>query len=159
MEECYEQFMTRDYGNNQGTLNGLSNVILFFIAVMIFGMRNYIAALFLVGCYVIIYLYTRVKFVEFEYELIGEELIITKIFNKKKRKKIAEINLKSLVEVNDKNSKYKVIDTFIDDKKLKKTVIYTKNKNGIKAYRVAMDQKMLRICRRINPRVFNDILN
>lgn len=159
MEECYEQFMTKDYGNNQGTLNGLSSVILFLIAVSIFGMRNYGAAIFLVVSYLIIYIYSTRKFVEYEYELVGEDLTITRILNKRKRKKIAEINLRSLVEVNDKNSKYKVVNTFIDDKNLKKTIIYVKNKNEVKGYKIAMDQKMLRICRRVNPRAFNDILN
>ena len=36
MEECYEQFLTKDYGNRQEYLNGTANGFLFLAAVVFF---------------------------------------------------------------------------------------------------------------------------
>ena len=155
MEECYEQFLTRDYGNGQEYMNGTANGLLFLSAVGIFGLRSMFLG---VGCavaYAGMAIYMRKKFVEYEYELICDELTVSKIFNKRRRKKIVNIELKNMIEV-DKNANHKVKDLYIDEKGLEKKVIYVREKNEIKAYRIALDKKLLAKCKRVNPRMFND---
>ena len=158
MEECYEQFLTKNYGPNQNTVNTLSSLLLFLIAVAVFGLGNWVISIIMALIYLGLLIYSNNKFIEYEYELVCDELTITKILNKKKRKRIANIELKNIIEVEVDKKACKVIDTYIDvENKLNKKVLYVKEKNQIKAYKIAMDRKMLEICRRINPRVFNGI--
>ena len=97
----------------------------------------------------------RSKYVEYEYELVCDELTVSKIFNKRKRKKVVNIELKNMIEV-DKNINYKIKDLYIDAKGLEKKIVYIRENNQIKGYRIALDKKMLAKCRRINPRIFSN---
>lgn len=155
MEECYEQFLTRDYGNRQEYLNATANGLLFMTAVGTFGLRSIPMAVISGVSYAGLVLYMRSKYVEYEYELICDELTVSKIFNKRRRKKIVNIELKNMIEV-DKNANHKIKDLYIDEKGLEKKVIYVKENNQIKGYRIALDKKLLAKCRRVNPRMFSD---
>ncbi|MGL4655015.1 MAG: hypothetical protein ACRCWM_03890 [Sarcina sp.] len=155
MEECYEQFLTRDYGNRQEYLNGTANGLLFLSAVMTFGLRSLPMAVLTGVGYVGLVLYMRSKYVEYEYELVCDELTVSKIFNKRRRKKIVNIELKNMIEV-DKNANHKIKDLYIDAKGLEKKVIYVRENNQVKGYRIALDKKLLAKCRRVNPRMFSD---
>lgn len=156
MEECYEQFLTKNYGNRQEYLNGTATGLLFLTAVGFFGLRSLVLAVPSAITFIILKLYIRKTFVEYEYELICDELTISKIINKRKRKKIVNIELRNILEQKALGNK-KVHDVFIDDKGLTKKVICIKEKNEIKAYRVALDKKLLAKCTRVNPRIFSVI--
>lgn len=156
MEECYEQFLTKDYGNRQEYLNGTSSGLLFLTAVGAFGLRSVFLTVLSGAGYIGLKLYMRKTFVEYEYELIGDELTISKIFNKRRRKKIADIELRNMIEPKISGN-IKAEDLFIDEKGLTKKVICVKENNKIKAYRVALDKKLLAKCTRINPRIFSVI--
>lgn len=155
MEECYEQFLTKDYGNKQEYLNGTANGLLFLAAVGTFGLKSIPMALITGLSYVGLVLYMRNKYIEYEYELVCDELTVSKIFNKKRRKKVVNIELKNMIEA-DKNVNCKIKDLYIDAKGLEKKVIYVRENNQIKGYRIALDKKLLAKCRRINPRIFSN---
>ena len=154
MEECYEQFLTEDYGPRQEYLNGTASGLLFLTAVGAFGFKNVLFTVATFSAYIGLILYMRNKFVEYEYELICDELTVSKIYNKRKRKKIVNIELKNMIEVNDV-SKHKINDLYIDKKDLEKKVVFVKEKSGIKGYRIALNKKLLNKCVRTNPRMFN----
>ena len=155
MEECYEQFLTKDYGSRQEYINATANGLLFLAAVGTFGLRSLFMAATTGIAYIGMVLYMKNKFVEYEYELICDELTVSKIFNKRRRKKIVNIELKNMIEV-DKSANHKIKDLFIDEKGLEKKVIYVREENQIKAYGIALDKKLLAKCKRVNPRMFND---
>ncbi|MGL4742522.1 MAG: hypothetical protein ACRC41_17310 [Sarcina sp.] len=155
MEECYEQFLSQDYGTKQEYLNGTAGGLLLVSGIGFFGLRNMFLAVGAIAAYGATKLYMKNKYVEYEYELICDELTISKIMNKRKRKKIANIELKNVMDVSS-NANHKIKDVFIDEKGLTKKVIYVKEGNKITGYRVALDKKLLAKCTRINPRLFSD---
>lgn len=161
MDIFYEQFITKDYGDIQKKFQSVRNtlVVLAMISAIFVGTFGVIT--FLMG-YVILGLIARNLFLEYEYEITENELVITKIMNKKKRKVITTLNIEKLVdaysleEANNKN--ISVVNACIeDDKRLKEKVLVINRDSKLVGFRVAMDKKLLSICRKLNPVCFNSL--
>ena len=119
-------------------------------------------ALLTVGVYFLMFLIGRSKFLEFEYELTCSELVISKIMNKKTRKVVEKINVNKIVEVVSSNnfnrSDVKIVNASLNGIKkdeLNEKILLVREDSNLIGYKIAMDNNLHEICRRINPIVFN----
>ncbi|GAB6168393.1 hypothetical protein JCM1393_08530 [Clostridium carnis] len=160
MECFYEQFQTKNYGKIQSILNSVAIGVLIIAGLNAVLFRLIMAVIFLV-IYGIIIIVCRNVFVEFEYELTNDELVIVKILDMKKRKTVATVDVKSITDVRDGRSKRKentkVVKACLDGINLKQQVIYTKTSSGLVGFQLAMDEKLMMMMRRINPLAFSNI--
>lgn len=160
MDNFYEQFLTKDYGDIQKKFETTRNtlVVLAIIASVIVGLFGVIA---FIGGYIILGFIARIIFLEYEYELTENELVITKIMNKKKRKIITTLDIKNIVNVeNAKNineNKVKFIKACVDESGLGEQIIFVQKNAQLIGFKVAMDKKLISMCKRINPLNFNGI--
>lgn len=161
MDIFYEQFITKDYGDIQKKFQSVRNTLVILAMISAIFVGTFGVVTFLMG-YVILGLIARNLFLEYEYEITENELVITKIMNKKKRKVITTLNIEKLVdaysleEANNKN--IRVVNACIeDDKRLKEKVLVINRDSKLVGFRVAMDKKLLSICRKLNPVCFNSL--
>ncbi|WP_194191790.1 aromatic acid exporter family protein [Clostridium chrysemydis] len=161
MDIFYEQFITKDYGDIQKKFQSVRNTLVILAMISAVFVGTFGVVTFLMG-YVILGLIARNLFLEYEYEITENELVITKIMNKKKRKVITTLNIEKLVnaysleEANNKN--IRVVNACIeDDKKLKEKILVINRDSKLVGFRVAMDKKLLSICRKLNPMCFNSL--
>lgn len=161
MDIFYEQFITKDYGDIQNKFQSVRNTLVVLAMISAIFVGTFGVVTFLMG-YVILGLIARNIFLEYEYEITENELVITKIMNKKKRKVITTLDIEKLVnaysleEANNKN--IRVVNACIeDDKKLNEKILVINRDSKLVGFRVAMDKKLLSICRRLNPMCFNSL--
>ncbi|MCR6514792.1 MULTISPECIES: hypothetical protein [Clostridium] len=161
MDIFYEQFITKDYGDIQKKFQSVRNTLVVLAMISAIFVGTFGVVTFLMG-YVILGLIARNLFLEYEYEITENELVITKIMNKKKRKVITTLNIEKLVnaysleEANNKN--IRVVNACIeDDKRLKEKILVINRDSKLVGFRVAMDKKLLSICRKLNPVCFNSL--
>lgn len=161
MDIFYEQFITKDYGDIQKKFQSVRNTLVILAMISAIFVGTFGVVTFLMG-YVILGLIARNLFLEYEYEITENELVITKIMNKKKRKVITTLNIEKLVnaysleEANNKN--IRVVNACIeDDKRLKEKILVINRDSKLVGFRVAMDKKLLSICRKLNPVCFNSL--
>lgn len=161
MENFYEQFQTKDYTRKEGLLNNISYAILFLIAANFIFLGPILAALTLGIYFAWTLLYVRNQIVEYEYELTVDELVVTKIMNKRKRKVLATVNISEVIEVKSieesrRNNK-KIIKACLDGVNIKDQVLYIKTSEGVVGLHVALNDNLLNVCRRLNPMVFRQM--
>lgn len=161
MDIFYEQFITKDYGDIQKKFQSVRNTLVVLAMISAIFVGTFGVVTFLMG-YVILGFIARNLFLEYEYEITENELVITKIMNKKKRKVITTLNIEKLVnaysleEANNKN--IRVVNACIeDDKRLKEKILVINRDSKLVGFRVAMDKKLLSICRKLNPVCFNSL--
>lgn len=162
MEVFYEQFITKDYGEIQKKFQSVRHTLVILAIISVIFVGSFGVITFLLG-YIMLGLVARNMFLEYEYEITENELVITKIMNKKKRKVITTLNLEELVcvnsiqEANKKN--IKIINACIEnDEKLKERVLIINKNSSLLGFKIAMDKKLLTMCRRVNPTCFNSII-
>lgn len=161
MEVFYEQFLTKDYGYKQKSFESIQQALLV-LAILNGIFMGIIWALLTVGVYFLMFLIGRSKFLEFEYELTCSELVISKIMNKKTRKVVGKIDVKKIIEVVSSNnfnrSDVKIVNASLNGIKkdeLNEKILLVREDSNLIGYKIAMDNKLHEICRRINPIVFN----
>lgn len=161
MEVFYEQFLTKDYGYKQKSFESIQQALLV-LAILNGIFMVIIWALLTVGVYFLMFLIGRSKFLEFEYELTCSELVISKIMNKKTRKVVGKIDVNKIVEVVSSNnfnrSDVKIVNASLNGIKkdeLNEKILLVREDSNLIGYKIAMDNKLHEICRRINPIVFN----
>lgn len=162
MEIFYEQFLHNSKTKIQVILN---NVLMFFLILSgIFLVAfNLPMAILSIVVYAAIFFYCRQTYVEYEYELTNDELEISKILNQKKRKSVAKIDLNKVIAVekfeaikNRKDIKFK--RCFLRDTDSNVDVLMVKDSNGTIGYKLTMDKQLKVYCRRVNPKVFINIV-
>lgn len=160
MDQFYEQFLTTDYGKKQKNFEVLSStlIVLALMSTVLIGIIG--AVVFIIG-YFIVELIAKSIFLEYEYELTENELVISKIMNKKKRKIITTINIENIVDVNkiqDGNSRNaKLIKACVNNSGLNEQIIFVTKNSEVIGFKVAMDKKLLSMCKRINPLNFSRV--
>lgn len=161
MEVFYEQFLTKNYGYKQKSFESIQQALLV-LAILNGIFMGIIWALLTVGVYFLMFLIGRSKFLEFEYELTCSELVISKIMNKKTRKVVGKIDVNKIVEVVSSNnfnrSDVKIVNASLNGIKkdeLNEKILLVREDSNLIGYKIAMDNKLHEICRRINPIVFN----
>ncbi|WP_438521184.1 DUF6106 family protein [Clostridium sp.] len=160
MDKFYEQFLTTDYGNKEKNFKLISStlIVLALMSAVVIGFMGSIVCL--VG-YVIVEIIARAVLLEYEYELTENELVISKIMNKKKRKVITTIDIENIVDVNkvqDGNSRNaKLIKACVDNSGLNEQIIFVTRNSEVVGFKVAMDKKLLLMCKRVNPLNFSRV--
>ncbi len=156
MDIFYEQFVTKDYKAEQKKFNSCRQalgILIIFNIILNLG----ILTIFFVACYFVLVIVARKKFLEFEYELTGKDLVINKIINKKSRKIIGNVNLDDVVEIvcEEKfcRKDVKIINASLGEIKNQK-ILVMKNDSGLIGYRMSIDSKLQKIFKSINPTVF-----
>lgn len=159
MECFYEQFIANDRQRLQWTLDIVSKFILALTGIYLLAFR-WISVLTFVLIYVLIILVARNVFVEYEYELTNNELVIFKIMNKSNRKTIATLDVNSITEikaVDEVKDKSKVITACLENTGLKEKVVFFKTSLGIIGFHLAMDKELINLMSKINPIAFRNI--
>lgn len=160
MDNFYEQFLTTDYGSKQKNLEIISKIFII-LALIVSVFTKVIVSIVCLVIYFIIQLIGRFLFLEYEYELTEDELVISKIMNKKKRKVLVKINVNNIVNVcNGKNIKYrqeKIITACLKNSGLNEQVIFIPKNSEVIGFKVTMDDKLISMCKRINLSAFSEI--
>lgn len=160
MEEFYEQFQTKDYGVTYNNLNLLANGLLIMSLVSLVVLKSVGNTLISISGYLIVMLVIRNKILEYEYELTLSEIVITKIINKKKRKKLLEIDVKDIERITttfDGKGNCRYINACLNESNLEKRYVYVRSNGKLIVIRMAMDEKLISICKSINPTCFSNI--
>lgn len=156
MDCFYEQFQTKDYKIIENTFNILSKVFLF-IAIIFLALSNIIVAIIFGLLYFGVFVLSKNIIVEYEYELTGNELTISKIMNKSKRKELGNFNIKeiSTVKTLDKlSNSTKVIKAHLDESEFKAMVYIVKTSEGVLGFQLALDDKLMELIKKVNPLIF-----
>lgn len=158
--EFYEQFQTKDYRVMHQRLNLLANSLLIMSLFSLVVLKSIGNTLIIIGGYLIVMLIIRSKILEYEYELTMSEVVITKIINKKKRKKVLEIDVKAIEKVTntfDEKGSVRYINACLNESNLEKRYVYVRHNGKLTVIKMAMDEKLISICKRINPSCFRGI--
>lgn len=166
MEIFYEQYLTKDYEFVRKKVESTKNALLA-LTCLNFVFLGFTVALITLVIYFIVSLIARRKFVEFEYELTGNELVVSKIVNKKSRRIMANIKIDEVIKIKSvdsvNNEDIKIVDLTLDDipnKGLKEKILVVSGENDIlTGYKVAMDKILHDLCKKINPSVFRQRLD
>lgn len=157
MKFFYEQCLGKDYGNMSKVFGYVQQTLLI-LTIFSLVFTHFIWSILIFVLYLILLVLSRLIFLEYEYELIDNELIISKIINKKSRKLIARIDVINIIEVNtsDDFSKngIKIINASIRGCGLVEKILFVRENLKLVGYRVAMDNKLCEICKKINSLVF-----
>lgn len=161
MEIFYEQYLHLSKSKSQNILNSLATFFLLAAGAYVI-LFNFIIAIVFLLVFLLIWFYCRQSYVEYEYELTVNELVISKILNQKKRRIIGTIDLNNVSQISKlddvKNNKdIKFIKCYLKDGKDVDVIIINES-NGKVGYKVTMDNKMKEYCKRINPKVFIGII-
>lgn len=157
MDYFYEQFQTREYGGIEGKLKKASNIILILALISIITLFFEFTILFII-IYIMLFFLKRKIIVEYEYELTSYELSVYKIINKSKRKEMINFNIRnisSIKKTNSNNLKDKnIINLCLDDIDIEKNIVKVKTQKGLMVLKLAMDDKLIDLIKRINPLAF-----
>ena len=146
MECFYEQFQTKDYTKLEKSLNITSKFTLVLLALFLVTLNITMAIIFII-IYALVY----------EYELTGDELSIYKIMNKSKRKEIGHFSIRDISKVKtieSTNNNNKIIKAYLEESEHKAMVYMAKTSKGVIGFKLAMDEKLLNIIKRVNPLAF-----
>lgn len=157
MELFYEQCLSRDYGK-MPKFFGYAQQILLIITVLSLAFTHFVWSILIFTLYLTVIVLSRSMFLEYEYELVYNELIISKIINKKSRKVIGKIDVINIIEVNDSNNfsdgGIEIVNASIKGCGLVEKILFVRENSKLIGYRVAMDKKLYEMCKKINPLVF-----
>ena len=101
-------------------------------------------------------MYKIKSIVEYEYELTSYDLSINKIINKSKRKEIITFNIKNIISIKDFNNNFneKFVNASLKDIEIKDKILRIKSGTEIINIKLALDEKLIDIIKRVNPIVF-----
>ena len=101
-------------------------------------------------------MYKIKSIVEYEYELTSYDLSINKIINKSKRKEIITFNIKNIISIKDFNNNFneKFVNASLKDIEIKDKFLRIKSGTEIINIKLALDEKLIDIIKRVNPIVF-----
>ncbi len=157
MDIFYEQFLTKDYSKDQKLFNSIKQALLILILFNVVLNIKFLVIL-LLFIYLLIFIISRKKFLEYEYELTVDELVISKIIEKKTRKKIGQFKLGNIIDVklieNFNRKDIKIVNATLnnlDKNNLKEVVILIKKDSNLIGYKMAIDEKIQNILKNINP--------
>lgn len=157
MDIFYEQFITKDYKNQNKIFNSIKQALIVLAVFNIILNIKTLVILSLLG-YFLVYIICRKKFLEYEYELTGDDLVISKIIDRKSRKKIAQFKLGNIIDAklieNFNRKDIKVVNATLNGlskSDLKEVVIITKKDSNLIGYKMTIDEKFQSILKNINP--------
>lgn len=155
MDYFYEQFQTKDYKRFEGKIKLLEKII---IALGIISIIFLQIPLFILNILIFVGIKVlRVKLiVEYEYELTAYELSINKISNKSRRKEIISFNIKNIISIKEASDNFneKFINARLKDVKIKDKIIKVKLGNQPINIKLALDDDLINIIKRVNPIAF-----
>lgn len=161
MDVFYEQFLSKDYGKQPKIFEFMKQIFLVLTVFNLVRMSLTWTILMLV-LYFIVFMIINIKFLEYEYELTCDELIISKIINKKSRKIIGKINIRDVVNIKSLNdslgeNNIKIINASLSGlncSELNEKILFVRQSSTLIGYKVAMDKKLYGMCKMINPIIF-----
>ena len=159
MECVYEQFIANKNKRVQWTLHKVSILVLILTVIYAIAFRWIVAGTFIL-IYGLIILIARNVFVEYEYELTNEELVIFKILNKSKRKTIATLNVNNIIkiqEVSEVKEKSSIITACLKSTDFNEKIFFFKTSIGVLGFHLAMDEELIGLIKKINPIAFKNI--
>lgn len=155
MDYFYEQFQSKDYKRFEEKIKLLEKII---IALGIISIIFLQIPLFILNILIFIGIKVlRVKLiVEYEYELTAYELSINKISNKSRRKEIISFNIKNIISIKEASDNFneKFINARLKDVKIKDKIIKVKLGNQPINIKLALDDDLINIIKRVNPIAF-----
>lgn len=150
--------MTKDYGILPKVFDGIFWAIFGIAVFFLFNLYIVFAIVFFLLSF-LLELFTRMKFVEYEYEYFDKEITISKIMNKKKRKKITAFNIENITKVSKPESFNKNNITLVYLKNVKSNnkefILTIRLNNGEKNYGLSIDDKLFNILKSEKPTLFN----
>lgn len=155
MDYFYEQFQTKDYEELENKFKKLEKIIIVFGIISIVLLQIFlfiISVLIFIG----IKMYKIKSIIEYEYELTSYDLSINKIINKSKRKEIINLNIKNIISIKDFNNNFneKFVNASLKDIEIKDKILKIKSGTEIINIKLALDEKLMDIIKRVNPRAF-----
>lgn len=160
MDCFYEQFIGKDYGAKQKKFEATKEVLIV-VAVIVSMFQGVIFGLAVFVIYIILGIFGKNMFLEYEYELTENELVISKIMNKKGRKVIGTIDINNVVDVISADSKLrdgvKIVNASFDDGELGQQILYVNKDSKLIGFKVSMDRNLIYKCKRINVTSFRNI--
>ena len=155
MDYFYEQFQTKNYEELENKLKKIEIIIIVLGIISICFLQIF---LFLINVLIFIgiKMYKIKSIVEYEYELTSYDLSINKIINKSKRKEIITFNIKNIISIKDFNNNFneKFVNASLKDIEIKDKILRIKSGTEIINIKLALDEKLIDIIKRVNPIVF-----
>lgn len=155
MDYFYEQFQTKDYEELENKFKKLERIIIVLgiISICLLQIFLFIMSVLI---FIVIKMYKIKSIVEYEYELTSYDLSINKIINKSKRKEIIAFNIKNIISIKDFNNNFneKFVNASLKDIKIKDRILKIKSGTEIINIKLALDEKLMDIIKRVNPRAF-----
>lgn len=164
MNKFYEQFITKDYKGVPNAVNVASKSLLLLCVVFIsfFGIIwGVIFSMPVIILFIIVEMAIAKSFLEYEYEYYDDEITISKIINKRKRKVIGSFNTKNISKVstfNNVDKSAKIVRCTIKGLNLKEIVVFANDNNNRQVgYLMGIDENLHSILKKDNPSLFNYI--
>lgn len=155
MDYFYEQFQTKNYKELENKFKKIEIIIIVLGIISICFLQIF---LFLINVLIFIgiKMYKIKSIVEYEYELTSYDLSINKIINKSKRKEIITFNIKNIISIKDFNNNFneKFVNASLKDIEIKDKILRIKSGTEIINIKLALDEKLIDIIKRVNPIVF-----
>jgi len=155
MDYFYEQFQTKNYQELENKFKKIETIIIVLGIISICFLQIF---LFLINVLIFIgiKMYKIKSIVEYEYELTSYDLSINKIINKSKRKEIITFNIKNIISIKDFNNNFneKFVNASLKDIEIKDKILRIKSGTEIINIKLALDEKLIDIIKRVNPIVF-----
>ena len=155
MDYFYEQFQTKNYEELENKFKKIEIIIIVLGIISICFLQIF---LFLINVLIFIgiKMYKIKSIVEYEYELTSYDLSINKIINKSKRKEIITFNIKNIISIKDFNNNFneKFVNASLKDIEIKDKILKIKSGTEIINIKLALDEKLIDIIRRVNPIAF-----
>lgn len=161
MDVFYEQFLSKNYGKQAKIFESIQQFLLILTVFNLVRM-SFMWTILMLILYFLVFIIVNIKFLEYEYELTCDELVLSKIINKKSRKTIGKINVRDIVDVKSLDSNLngdniKIINASldgIDKSELNEKILLVRQNSNLIGYKVAMDKKLYGMCKMINPIIF-----
>lgn len=155
MDYFYEQFQTKNYEELENKFKKIEKIIIVLGIISICFLQ---IVLFLINVLIFIgiKMYKIKSIVEYEYELTSYDLSINKIINKSKRKEIITFNIKNIISIKDFNNNFneKFVNASLKDIEIKDKILKIKSGTEIINIKLALDEKLIDIIKRVNPIAF-----
>lgn len=155
MDYFYEQFQTKNYKELENKFKNLEKIIIVlgFISICFLQVFLFIISILI---FIGMKVYKSKSIIEYEYELTSYDLSINKIINKSKRKEIITFNIKNIISIKDFSNNFneKFINASLKDIKVKDKILKVKSENEIINIKLALDEKLIDIIKRVNPIAF-----
>lgn len=157
MDEYYEQLLYEDHKSKIKFTKFLQVAMILMASVCLF-QRNLIGIIIAVVVLILTFIYSDKRLVEFEYHLCADELRIYKIVCESKRRLIVNIDLNNIKKASKVSEYLKsdgALNCYIGEKDKYTLLMLTSMRRGeYHKYVVAVDGRMLKNLKRINPSMF-----